>query len=254
MPNGGSDCCGTCWFNSDLSEEDVPIEDLPHSQIKCLLRDLIIENPYWTYCSNHPAQISNKIEIPIGPVYIVDPDSGFSYRRKVWVESPDTKAIREALLEMLGSIQEQPRSAYMVPSRIEEAIIYQLMQFREKRAVPILRRICQFSPFVKDSYGFRDRVITIAYAFEGLAGIIGDEALPDLEQGVTFGLDKVDGSEKDTEVIKERARLATIRYFSVRGVQHCSPNVARVILQQAFNDPDEKVTALAKELFANLDS
>ena len=55
MPNGGSDCCGTCWFNRRNRGEkgynradDIDVEAL------CEIRDVLIENPFWTYCANHP--------------------------------------------------------------------------------------------------------------------------------------------------------------------------------------------------------
>ena len=247
MPNGGADCCGTCWFNSNFNEEKGHIEDNPDAEVRCILRDLSIEDPFWTYCSNHPAQMPDRIETPIGPVYI---DAGeFPYNRKVWVESPDTEEIRETLLEILESTHEQPRPAYMVPSRVDETIIYQLMQFREERAVPILKRICEFDPFIRDYYGFRDRRITIAYALKALAAIIGDEALPDLERGLRFGLDT---TETLDDYNAEEDRLATVRYYCVQGLEYCSPSAVTSLLQQASNDPNERVSGLARELLDRL--
>ena len=68
MPNGGSDCCGTCWFNrtnqgergTQHRDESVP----PY----CEIRDLAIDDPFWTYCANHPHRRPERDPIPIGPV------------------------------------------------------------------------------------------------------------------------------------------------------------------------------------------
>jgi hypothetical protein len=59
MPNGGSHCCGECYFNKavwetiDLSREQLNdrfdhFVDLSF----CTLRQVNITNPFWTYCRN----------------------------------------------------------------------------------------------------------------------------------------------------------------------------------------------------------
>jgi hypothetical protein len=90
MPNGGSDCCGTCWFNS-THEGKAGIFDVPAgAEVRCVIRDLVIENPFWTYCVNHPHHNPDQINLPIGPVYV--DAGGYPYRRQVWVESPRPSA------------------------------------------------------------------------------------------------------------------------------------------------------------------
>ncbi|MBS7648192.1 MAG: hypothetical protein QW261_09015 [Candidatus Jordarchaeaceae archaeon] len=61
MPNGGSDCCGTCTFNranKDKSQEPF-----------CEVRNFKIEDPYWTYCNNHPRRNPLLVRTPRGPVW-----------------------------------------------------------------------------------------------------------------------------------------------------------------------------------------
>lgn len=108
MPNGGSDCCGTCWFNArNKGEAGYSHADDPEPKF-CTIRGLAIEHPFWTYCTNHPHHRPNSDPIPIGPVFIhVDGDS-----RKEWQPSPDTEEVRQHLLDLASSIQEQPVEEY----------------------------------------------------------------------------------------------------------------------------------------------
>ena len=53
MPNGGSDCCGTCWFNSANEGKPGYREGPPPRKVRCTIRGL-------------------EIEVPIGPVYVTD--------------------------------------------------------------------------------------------------------------------------------------------------------------------------------------
>ena len=69
MPNGGSDCCGTCWFNrKDRGERDWPKHVDNALPDHCEIRDLAIEDPFYTYCANHPHRRPERDRIPIGPV------------------------------------------------------------------------------------------------------------------------------------------------------------------------------------------
>jgi len=70
MPNGGSDCCGTCPFN-----KVSPSGEQYHF---CEIRDFKIEIPYWTYCNNHPRRNPLLLRTPRGPIWApayVDLDS-----------------------------------------------------------------------------------------------------------------------------------------------------------------------------------
>ena len=69
MPNGGSDCCGTCWFNrKNRGERDWPKHADNTLPDHCEIRDLAIEDPFYTYCANHPHRRPERDRIPIGPV------------------------------------------------------------------------------------------------------------------------------------------------------------------------------------------
>ena len=95
MPNGGSDCCGTYWFNPRAraaSEGDPAQQTIGHYRE---IRGLAIERAYWTYCANHPHRSPARDPIPIGPVKV-----GKDLVRKIWQLSPDTEDIRLHLLEL----------------------------------------------------------------------------------------------------------------------------------------------------------
>jgi hypothetical protein len=69
MPNGGSDNCGTCWFNvSNKGEAPTIPESLGPGH--CTIRDVPIECPLWTYCNNHPKHRPEPDPVPIGPVWV----------------------------------------------------------------------------------------------------------------------------------------------------------------------------------------
>ncbi len=72
MPNGGSDCCGTCCFNrANGGEAGGANHDWSVSSY-CEIRELPIPDPFYTYCSNHPYRLDRREPIPIGPVLTGD--------------------------------------------------------------------------------------------------------------------------------------------------------------------------------------
>ena len=54
MPNGGSDCCGTCWFNRENQVEAGYAHMSEAEPAYCEIRNLDIPNPFYTCCANHP--------------------------------------------------------------------------------------------------------------------------------------------------------------------------------------------------------
>ncbi len=142
MPNGGSDCCGTCWFNRRNQGERDWLRHADDSvDPYCDIRDRAIQNPFYTYCANHPHRRPDRDRIPIGPILRYAGD-GMSNDREVWVESPDTEGIRLHLLELMdellaGDVQEW----YPIGPGVGEVVIWQLGEFREERALEGLRRI-----------------------------------------------------------------------------------------------------------------
>ncbi len=161
MPNGGSDCCGTCWFNR-TNEGKAGYPKKPRSELPaphCEIRGLDIRAPFYTYCANHPHRNPGKVRVPIGPVFTGD---SFGNRR-VWQPCPDTEETRQAVLDLLGKIPEQPTSEYPIGLSLEVVIIGQVAEWGEKRALPGLERIMSFrdmpgdpgEPFARDQESLR---------------------------------------------------------------------------------------------------
>ena len=86
MPNGGSDCCGTCWFNSTNEGQPRFRKNPLYEGVRCTIRDVAIADPFWTYCANHPHHNLSKLTTPIDPIYVA---SEKTHSRERWVESPD---------------------------------------------------------------------------------------------------------------------------------------------------------------------
>ncbi|MCY4624169.1 MAG: hypothetical protein OXC99_04090 [Chloroflexi bacterium] len=146
MPNGGSDCCGTCWYNR-VNEGTAGYERSGVGKgIKdhCEIRGLAIETPFYTYCANHPHHMPEGGPVPVGPVFTGDSNGN----RKVWVESPDTEEVRLALLNMLDGLAHvvsRDRYPFTSPG-IAQVVVGQLMGFREQRAAPVLQRLLERWP------------------------------------------------------------------------------------------------------------
>jgi hypothetical protein len=171
VPNGGSDCCGTCWFNARNKGEAGYDHSYDHSKDSepnfCTIRGLVIENAFWTYCGNHPHRRPDRDPIPIGPVFINA--GGYPYGRKQWQPSPDTEAVRQHLLELIRAISEQPNEEYPAGVYTDEMVVWQLGEFSERRAADELRRIAAFSPDVSAGRFVRTRESLVAFAKVALA-------------------------------------------------------------------------------------
>ncbi len=143
MPNGGSDCCATCWFNRKNRGEkgyrwarDREVEPF------CEIRDVEIEDPFWTYCANHPHRRPKRDPIPIGPIMRNDGGeySGRGYVREVWIVSPDSEEIRRHLLGLLRNLRAHvAKDRYPARPGLGEVVVRQLGEFREKRAEKQIR-------------------------------------------------------------------------------------------------------------------
>lgn len=146
MPNGGSDCCGTCWFNRrNAGERGYQRADSAENDY-CEIRDLPIESPFYTYCANHPHRRPDRDPIPIGPVERFAGDYSTN-AREVWQPSPDTEEIRQHLLELLSEIYLHiPADRYPIGTSLGTAIMRQLGEFREERAVRDLQWISDNCP------------------------------------------------------------------------------------------------------------
>jgi hypothetical protein len=175
MPNGGSDCCGTCWFNAKNKGEAGYAHSRDPKSAFCSIRGLPIETPFYTYCANHPHRRPQRDPVPIGPVFTGDSFGA----RDVWVPSPDTEQIREHLLALLATMEEHPCSEYPIGAYVDEVVVWQLGEFRESRAVAGLRRIASFNPSAAESGPLgRTRQALVRWAREALAKIEGGNTEP----------------------------------------------------------------------------
>ena len=140
MPNGGSDCCGTCWFNAKNNGEAGYAHTDDPEPAYCTIRNLSVDdNPFYTYCSNHPHRRPERDPIPIEPVYTGDSLGN----RETWMPSPDTEEIRLHLLELIREHTLPEVSEYRLGSSLTEVVVGQLGEFREARAIEDLRGIAE---------------------------------------------------------------------------------------------------------------
>ena len=147
MPNGGSDCCGTCWFNrTNRGERDWSRHSDDSVPPYCEIREMAIDDPFYTYCANHPHRRPDRDPIPIGPITRYAGD-GWSDEREIWVPSPDSEEIRQHLLCLLENFFEHLfKDRYPLGQGVSEVIIWQLGQFRERRAEKRLQWISDNCP------------------------------------------------------------------------------------------------------------
>ncbi len=155
MPNGGPDCCGTCWFNRrNRGEKGHPKVRDSDEEPYCEIRDVAIEDPFWTYCSNHPHRRPERDPIPIGPIMRNVGDG--SNDRDVWIPSPDSEEIRQHLLELLEHFFRHVSERRYPAGFLDELIIFgpdlgevvvrQLGEFGEKRAEKHIQWISENCP------------------------------------------------------------------------------------------------------------
>ena len=163
MPNGGSDCCGTCWFNAKNKGEAGYAHADDAEPDYCTIRNLPIEGSFYTYCGNHPHRRPDRDPIPIGPVFI-DKGNG----RQLWELSPDNEEVRLHLLDLLSKIEQEPAEEYPIGAYSDELVAWQLGEFRESRATADLQRVAAFSPRPRYGQARRTRTTLVTVAREAL--------------------------------------------------------------------------------------
>ena len=143
MPNGGSDCCGTCWFNRRNQGRHGYPKDQTDQEPYCDIRDVVIGNPFYTYCANHPHRRPERDPIPIGPtIRYVGGEV-----RVTWIRSPDTEPIRKHLLELLVNFADiLPEDSYPAGPSLGEVVIRQVGEFQDRRAIESLELIAEHNP------------------------------------------------------------------------------------------------------------
>lgn len=162
MPNGGSDNCGTCWFNrrnhGQAGHGAVSVDN-PESAY-CEIREEPIEDPAYTYCANHPYRRSVRDPIPIGPIFAAEYAGGLAFRRAPVHPSPDTEEIRQHLLDLLNNLEETAAGdTYLALPKVTTIIIRQLGEFRERRAIEPLQALA--TRLGEESDGFVRRTLQL---------------------------------------------------------------------------------------------
>lgn len=140
MPNGGPDCCGTCWFNRANGGKAGDLVNNPNIPSHCEIRNLDVPDPFYTYCANHPHHRPNRDPIPIGPIYTAAYAGPGLYGRTVWRLSPDTEEIRQHLLDLVRLPEGHAKGglgAIFGPSAYTVAL-EQLIEWRDERVLAIL--------------------------------------------------------------------------------------------------------------------
>lgn len=272
MPNGGSDCCGTCWFNN---KNDGVAGYQPHAlekegNVLCTIRDLVIPDPFWTYCANHPHH-NDKIDLPLGPVYVTDGN----YGRKFWADPPDDEKSRLRLLGFLDSITDDPKSRYpsetdiekteseiakdiirkvegrfYTEANVERSVIEQLTVLKEKRAIAGLKQVVNLD---LESYRslsvllMRSKTITVAMAIESLLEISDGEAIDEVKHFINKG---IEDEGLLSNYSKDDDRFAAVRYHLVRGLRFSQSETARELLKTASHDPHNEVRAFADAIIS----
>ena len=249
MPNGGSDCCGTCWFNSKNDGEPGYHGSKKPGPVRCIIRDIEPEDPFYTYCANHPHHNTSKIAVPLGPVYITE-------EREVWLLPPNSEEITQQLLQILDSITNEVQTRYPSPTDLEEVVINQLKDLKEERAIPGLLKIVGMDISVFQDYDsgdhfiIRNKASIVGCAIEALLCISGCRHLDKVDFFIDKGLDKF----KSGEYNQGHDNFAVIRYHLVSGLQYCSQKERGDLLDIAKNDPNQRVRRLALKILASNES
>ena len=150
MPNGGSDCCGTCWFNRANGGE-MGSGNHDHSiPSRCEIRHLAIKDPFYTYCANHPYRLQRRVPVPLGPVYVHvesfeerDGVTEFWSERQPWKDAPDNEEVRGQLLGLLEDLGDLSDNYPFYGESLLRVVVNELERLREQRAIPILERIAR---------------------------------------------------------------------------------------------------------------
>lgn len=169
MPNGGSDCCATCWFNRANGGKQGSVNHDHSIPSYCEIRDLDIPDPGYTYCANHPYHLRRRIAAPIGPVYVhqwhfeKDPETGDTIHdssRVEWQPAPDSEEIRRELLRLAGSPPEADHYPFYSPP-IYEVAIFQLVELKDERVIAALENLAAREDMAEERADILELVETI---------------------------------------------------------------------------------------------
>ncbi len=243
MPNGGSDCCGTCWFNTVNNGKPGYPENSQTNDLICEIRNFKPDDPFWTYCANHPHHNPEKIRVPIGPVFVCDDNS---YGRIEKISALDTEQVRNELVKLAEQIPEIPKEEYPSATSFSVEIIKHIMFINEVRAIPSLKRILSFNPFSEpaDNRFEQNNIFLISNAIECLAKLSPKNSVELIEPWITYGLEKF-----DLEKYKSNEdQAAPIRYHAVRALKYVEASDVDELLDKACSDPHKEIQAFAREI------
>lgn len=237
MPNGGSDCCGTCRYNSVYSERARSARPEQLANIRCQLRDFVPDDPFWTYCANHPHHNTQDARTPVGPVYASD---GL-YGRVEKLPAPDQEQVRLGLVDLAMRIPQVPEPEYPGETSFSVEIIKHISHLREVRALPAVFRILSFDPFATsaDEDFPQNNLALVSQALECLPRLIPDGAAAHLRPWIGYGLDALDTEHYDPAADP----CAPLRYHAVRALRDAQS--AEELLKQALQDPHPEIRAFA---------
>ncbi|GEM_PF-6134482 len=144
----------------------------------CEIRDLPVEDPFYTYCANHPYRMQKRVPVPLGPVnryvdesYERDGVNYYDSGRVVWKDAPDTEEVRNQLLQILEEPGDLSDGYPFYGTNLVSVVVDELERLREPRAIPILERLAQEfrgEGQVRDSV--LDAIARIEKAVRGLQG------------------------------------------------------------------------------------
>ena len=242
MPNGGSDCCGTCRFSNKY---DASIDQVHFDKSRptiCTIRNVEVEKPFWTYCANHDYHNPQKISFPIGPVYKA---GNYPYDRVVWENAPDTEEIRVGIFKLLDEIDENLKFEYVIAISLEEEIIKQVQEYKDPRSIKGLLKVTQLDISNYRLYNGlqKGKNIIVAQAVEALLYVSDGKMLSEVQHFISLGLDE----ELMDPYIKEQDGFAPVRYHLVRGLSFCEKQTALPLLRKALHDPHDEVRLFAAQ-------
>ena len=164
MPNGGSDCCGTCWFGISVANSAAGTLT---TESRAIAKSVV-----WTFRTGSgptvqttPTTVRVETSARLAPVPAGDSvqttpttvrvetpsrsdryaiDDALRSTRKEWQPSPDTEGIREHLLDIVRVPDEHRDTGYHFfthPAHI--AAIEQLLEWRDPRLISALEEIAQ---------------------------------------------------------------------------------------------------------------
>ena len=69
MSMRSSDCCGTCEFNSINQQDGRTPPGEQDRAFFCQVRQVAMDNPFWTFCNNHQRRNPLLSQTPRGPIW-----------------------------------------------------------------------------------------------------------------------------------------------------------------------------------------